>query len=104
MPSRHEACTKRQTVEPWRISQALDNVKTLAIDAQQTSTLYSGSPAGLFKTTDAGMTWTLLMNVDTRDIRIDPRSSFTVYAATSKGISKSVDGGPTGAICCRDRR
>ena len=34
------------------------NVRSIAIDPKVPSTLYAGTPAGVYKSTDAGATWT----------------------------------------------
>ncbi len=73
---------------------------------------------GVFKTTDAGKTWTQVMKVDARtgcvDLVMDPRDSKTLYAAfyarerrafsytaggETGGIFKTTDGGTTWTKC-----
>jgi photosystem II stability/assembly factor-like uncharacterized protein len=73
----------------------------LAIDPQTPATLYAagsvstGFETVLFKSTDAGATWTALSGLSTfpRALAIDPQSPAIVYAGTNAGVSKSTDGG-----------
>ncbi|GMV24317.1 MAG: hypothetical protein AMXMBFR58_03480 [Phycisphaerae bacterium] len=63
-------------------------------------------PTGVYRSTDGGVTWTLLggglPSVDATDVALDPSNPQTVYAAighifgsTSNGIYKSTNGGGT---------
>src|SRR5467141_1213179 len=74
----------------------------LAIDPNAKGTIYAGSDPGLFKTTDAGASWsgTGMTNPRVALIAIDPRTHTTLYAGTrldfeirKESISKSIDGG-----------
>jgi photosystem II stability/assembly factor-like uncharacterized protein len=68
--------------------------------------LWTGSAErGVFKTTDAGRTWTKVLYVDTftgaTDIVMDPRDSKVLYAATYQRLRKAFGfngGGPGSAI------
>jgi PKD repeat protein/photosystem II stability/assembly factor-like uncharacterized protein len=74
-----------------------------------TNTIYAGAPAGgLWKSTDAGVTWSTttdgLVAIGCSDIAIDPTATNTLYLATgdrdagdtySIGVMKSTDGGLT---------
>jgi hypothetical protein len=56
-------------------------VHVLAIDPVNTSNLYAGSPAGLFRSNDAGGNWSqTAANHDVRSIAVDPRRPNTIYA------------------------
>jgi photosystem II stability/assembly factor-like uncharacterized protein len=73
----------------------------LAVDPQS-STLYAvfGDLQGgeMFKTTDAGLTWTALSkrrSVFINSITVDPLSPNIVYAGTHSGFWKSFNGGTT---------
>ena len=72
-------------------------VLALAIDPGVTSTIYAGTAAGVFKTTNGGMNWSRssngLTNLDVRAIVIDPITTANVYAGTARGVFKSIDGG-----------
>ena len=88
-------------------------VSCLAIDPHNPNTIYAGTGegyfnidavrgAGIFKTTDAGNTWSVLDSSEdqlgfryVKDIVVSPNDGNRVYAATSTGIMRSLDGGAT---------
>lgn len=82
---------------------AVNNVKTLAIDPVNHSTIYVGiaptssSTGGVFKSIDGGNSWIEVnngLNVRTVNaIAIDPDTPSTVYVGTNQGVFKSTDGG-----------
>src|SRR5262249_23661353 len=63
------------------------------------STLYVGTSAGLFKSTDAGASWSaanvgLPDRVSVDALAVDPVTPTTVYAGTAgSGVFKSIDSG-----------
>src|SRR5262249_39169539 len=75
-------------------------IQALAPDPVTPTTLYSGSAGGgVFKSVDAGATWTAinsgLTNKSVYAIAVDPINPSTIYAGTHNvgGIFKTVDGG-----------
>jgi photosystem II stability/assembly factor-like uncharacterized protein len=63
-------------------------------------TLFAASGNQIWKSTDAGSTWSMVFQFAAgaivQGIAVDPTTSSTVYAGTyTTGISKSVDGGVT---------
>jgi len=76
-------------------------ILALAIDPLAPTTIYAGTTRGLFKSTDAGTSWSVtgLANGGIYALAIDPQSSSTVYASwtdhdyTPRRIFKSTDGG-----------
>lgn len=82
-------------------------VSALVTDPTNSSTLYAGTRAGVFKSIDAGETWTLAVDPTTLTqdsiveriigpIAIDPVHPWTLYAGTQTGeVMKTVDGGAT---------
>jgi uncharacterized protein (TIGR03437 family) len=85
-------------------------VNSLAMDPKDPNVIYAGTGegyfnfgfvrgAGIFKTTDGGVSWTRLVSTGTanfyfvNDIVISPTSSQRVYAATRTGVWRSLDGG-----------
>lgn len=86
-------------------------VVSLAFDPANSNTIYAGTGegvyngdavrgGGIFKTTDAGATWTQLANTASNsnfyyvmDIVVSPNNANHVYAATRTGIWKSTDAG-----------
>ena len=90
----------------WIRSVALPNghgVNGLAIDPQNTSTVYAWNGKGLFKSTDGATSWIELTNSSGSGqaglplvifrLAINPQSPSTLYAATAGGVLKSTDRG-----------
>jgi hypothetical protein len=75
------------------------DITAIAIHPLTPTTLYAGSSdRGVFKSTDAGTTWsaTALTGIFVTVLAIDPRSPSTVYAGTQDGgVFKSIDEGTT---------
>lgn len=76
-------------------------VSRVVIDPANTNILYSISDPGVFESTDAGVSWTLIyqtLNVP-NDLKIDPQNPNTLYVAyQGEGvIYKTTDGGATWA-------
>jgi photosystem II stability/assembly factor-like uncharacterized protein len=74
----------------------------VVFDPQSPSTLYAATWAGVWKSTDAGATWsalnTGLTNTDVRSLAIDPLTTTTLYAGTPIGLFKTTDGGETWSL------
>ena len=71
---------------------------SLGVDPSNSAALYTGAgPGRIFKTTDAGSSWTELTNglgsSFYRSISISAASPATILAATDGGIYKSTNGG-----------
>ena len=77
-------------------------VNSLAIDPNETNTVYAGTTQGLFKSTNQGNNWTkvgdALGDSYVSAIQLDPLNTTTIYLATSQGVKKSFDGGQTWAL------
>jgi photosystem II stability/assembly factor-like uncharacterized protein len=90
-------------------------VSCLAFEPGNSSVIYAGSGegffnadgvqgAGIFKSTDAGATWTRLASTTTsdfffvNDIVVSNANAQHVYAATRSGVWRSLDGGATWAM------
>ena len=75
------------------------DVGSIAIDPGTPSNLYVGTGAGVFRSTDGGVTFTPTgiafteINQFAWTVVVDPQSPNTVHAATSEGIFKSTDSG-----------
>jgi photosystem II stability/assembly factor-like uncharacterized protein len=68
-------------------------------DSQQTAPALDASKGGVFRSTDAGKTWSLVSNCDARpmyfsQLRIDASNPNTIYVA-GLPVAKSLDGGKT---------
>ncbi|HEX7332698.1 MAG TPA: hypothetical protein VF290_14440, partial [Pyrinomonadaceae bacterium] len=88
-------------------------VNSMAFDPSNSNTIYAGTGegffnadgvrgAGIFKSTDAGATWTRLSATASNanfffvnDIVVSPSNGQNVYAATRTGVFRSLDGGST---------
>lgn len=85
-------------------------ITTLAFNPSNTSTIYAGTGegfgnidavrgAGIFRTTDAGQTWSQLASTNNSNfhfvnkILVSPRNTQRIYAATTTGLYRSIDGG-----------
>ena len=69
---------------------------TLAIDPSNPATLYAGTCAGLYKSTNGGGSWSQVNNglpILSNPVVIDPSNPDTLYAGTSAGLYKSTNGG-----------
>ncbi|MGH8241614.1 MAG: hypothetical protein ACREXP_31970, partial [Steroidobacteraceae bacterium] len=78
-----------------------NEVRILALGSSDAapSTLYSGGQGGLFRSTDAGQTWskttTSLDSERIEDIVVSPSNPENLYVASSSGVQYSVNGGTT---------
>ncbi|MGJ8683174.1 MAG: T9SS type A sorting domain-containing protein [Nonlabens sp.] len=91
----------------WSTGQGRAN--TMIVDPNNANTYYLGAPAGgIWKSTDAGVTWSplsdFLTEIGVSAIAIDPTNSNVIYIGTgdddggdsySIGLMKSTDGGQT---------
>ena len=85
-------------------------VVSLAFDPANAATIFAGTGegffnadgirgAGIFRSTDAGATWTQLPATNTSDfyyvnsLVVSPRNTLRMFAATRTGIFRSIDGG-----------
>jgi hypothetical protein len=69
-------------------------VTALALDPKSPETIYAGTAAGLFKSSDGGASWSgtgLMPQVAA--LAIDAQNSSTVYAVTANRLFQSTDGG-----------
>ena len=78
----------------------LVSITAAAAALSNPGTLYAASGNQIFKSTDAGSTWSMVFQfasgVSVFGMAVDPSNANTVYAAsTTLGILKSVDGGVT---------
>ena len=84
--------------EVLKSSRAL-GVTKIKVDPHDSNTVYTATLEGLFKTTNAGNSWTKigesLPDYMLSDLLLDPSTPGTVYLASRKGIHKSLDGGQT---------
>jgi photosystem II stability/assembly factor-like uncharacterized protein len=85
--------------ENWGLVRSITGVLSLAMKAENTSTIYATTDHGIFKTTNSGGSWTVADNGVTGFVRalvIDPDDSETLYAHTiDNGLFKTSDGAAT---------
>ena len=70
----------------------------LAIDPQQSGTVYAATSSGLFKSGDGGASWrnlSLSPSANVYAVVINPQSSGTIYVGMDSGVARSTDGGET---------
>src|SRR5262249_40850615 len=72
-------------------------IYAMAIDPQNSSTVYAGALNGLFKSTDGGTNWSAPARTfgSITSLAIDRQNPSTVYAGGPNGLFKSTDGGTT---------
>ncbi len=82
-----------------RSPQLPDHVFELAVDPQDSSTLYMAGLSGFYRSTNRGVDWGWVSHIPAvwyvYSIAVDPHHSNVVYAATDTGLSKTADGGQT---------
>jgi len=59
------------------------------------NTLWVATSAGLYKTTNAGVSWTNVLTGNIKDIKLKPGDPNTIYAVKPSSFHKSTDGGTT---------
>jgi len=76
-------------IGPWG-----GNIESLALDPQDSATLYAGTPRGLFKSADRGASWRLVnsTHLAPTTASIDPQNPSTMYAGL--GYGNAPNGGP----------
>src|SRR5262245_60417911 len=81
----------------WRSIGPFDGVvNSIAIESKNSDTVYVANSAGIFKTTDGGVSWSSINpGVYPQMLLVHPRDSQIVFAGTINGLLKSVDGGAT---------
>jgi cysteine-rich repeat protein len=75
------------------------SVAALAVDPHDPATVYAATRIGVFRSADAGRSWTRLnsglSDTTVAALAIDPINSTTLYAGTGVGVFKSTSGGST---------
>ncbi len=71
-------------------------VNELQINPSNPNMIWAATSFGLFRTTDAGVTWTNILNDNIQSLELEPLHSSTIYAATYSGqFYRSVNDGTT---------
>ncbi len=64
----------------WRkVTPPMPGVLSVVVDPKQPSTVYAGGPAGVARSTDGGMTWSMLFAGDTALLAIAPSNPLRLY-------------------------
>jgi len=72
-------------------------VLSLAVDPVTDGVVYAGTDAGLYKSVNAGASWTSLTPLAFIDLVIDPKTHSTLYGSTGNLVWKSSDSGASWA-------
>jgi len=62
-----------------RVTPPMPGVESVVVDPKQPSTVYAGGPAGIARSTDNAMTWSMLAAVDTQLLVIAPSNPSRFY-------------------------
>ncbi|MFL5762761.1 MAG: VPS10 domain-containing protein [Bacteroidia bacterium] len=79
----------------WLVPQA-KNVNRLLINPNNANMIFAGTSNGVFRSTDAGMTWTRMLTAGPiKDMEFKPGDPTIVYAASANGFYRSANTGLT---------
>ena len=73
----------------------IDRIIALAVPPAAAGVILAGSPEGLFRSTDGGMTWQETLDVHAHSAQVAPSNPEVVYLGTQRGVYRSADGGKT---------
>ena len=65
------------------------------INPNNSNMLWVATSDGIYKTTDAGVNWTLVLAGNCKDLKLKPNSPDTIYAVVANTFYKSIDFGET---------
>ncbi len=69
-----------------------DLMNEIVVDPQDSNIIWVGTNFGLYKSTDAGVTWVRKLGGGIRDFKLKPGTGTTVYAVTTNRLYRSTDG------------
>ncbi|RYH07171.1 hypothetical protein [Tropicimonas sp. IMCC6043] len=72
-------------------------VRALVSPAASPDRLYAALPSGIWTTTDAGVIWKRVSDLDAVALAVNPAAPLSLVAATKRGLTLSRDGGKTWA-------
>lgn len=76
----------------WQTTQQR-RIYRLLINPINPNTLIAATSVGIYRTLNAGQSWSLISSGNYVDAEYRPNDTTTVYAVTSNGVSKSINGG-----------
>ena len=100
-PSAANGLYRAEHQSPWLLAGSgigAAKVLALASDPKNNAVVYAGTSHGVFKTSDAGLSWKSVSGVPydvVTAVAVDPANTATVYACLSEGLYQSTDGGGT---------
>lgn len=94
MKSTNSGATWSATGLAWNVNQ-LRVVRRLLMNPSTPDILLAASSSGVYRTTDAGGTWTQVKSGNYRDMEFKPGDPNTVYLTGNTQFFKSTDGGAT---------
>jgi photosystem II stability/assembly factor-like uncharacterized protein len=68
-------------------------ITTLAVGAGENPVVYAGTPVGVFRSADGGVSWTASQAGEVEFVVADPVRPGTVYASWNSALSRSTDAG-----------
>jgi len=77
---------------------SFSTINNLLIDPEDSQILYAGTSFGLYKSTDAGVTFSIILSIVVRDIVIKPGDSQTIYTMSNDNFYKSTNKGVSFSI------
>lgn len=72
---------------------AASSLNAVAVDPTRPERLWAGAPEGLWRSEDAGLTWSKRATFDADFIKVDPAAPLNLLAAGAQGVFASADGG-----------
>jgi len=83
-----------ENYEVTRLDLRGDLIRDIQIHPTKPAIVYAaGQNGGIFKSTDFGKRWTLVLQMNGRGLALDPRNPDVLYAAGFGGVFKTTDGG-----------
>lgn len=92
MKSTDGGSTWNSTGLNWSTSQTRV-MRKIIIDPNNSNILFVATSNGLYKTVDAGITFTNVLGGSIRDVEFNPSNSSTIFACTNTSYHKSTNGG-----------
>ena len=86
--------TWNTTALSWGVS-STRRIGRLLINPLNPNILFAATSSGIYRTNNAGSTWTLVKIGNFKDMEYRPGDTSTVYAVTTSGLFKSTTGGNT---------
>ena len=76
-------------------------IHDMLINPEDTGTLYAAADGGVFRTSDAGVTWQVIMDQGAGWLAMDPGDPGHLLASSGEKLNETLDGGDTWTIITR---